>query len=384
MLELGVDEITLVIQPSKSASHFPVDWTWEQIAQSLMYIFCEKAEFEKIFGEKRSEVRIPQGYQIACTFGLHDFYMALAYHPYHRNMGIVVKFSAQAFAYYCEHSGLNVYQFLQKVQDHTYTIRLSRIDMTADYIDEGIDVTEINNTLVKGTVAVFREYSNTKTNKTEYRKCFLERQARMKESEVETIYLGSIYSAMRLRIYDKKAEQIQRMGSNYQKAYNCTDWVRFEVCFRQEYAHKLTEELLKVQSDTELANLIAVSIAQKYRFIAIDKGVLAGFTEYTKLLIDCITNNNFSLKTSVARNFELTKNIAYIFHGSGVLNTLYKIQTIWGRQALEELFEYIRDNVDEHIPNNDCRSWLNKNAADYKKNFPDFSAYMRENVVPFL
>lgn len=115
---------------------------------------------------------------------------------------------------------------------------------------------------------------------------------------------------------------------------------------RNEYAHQLSAELMNIATDSEYANLIALTISQKYRFMEVDNGVAGNPTEYTQLLLDCLCNNKFKLRTTSTRNYELSKNIRYIFHGSGVMNTFYKLKEIWDMDAVVELMQCIIERLE--------------------------------------
>lgn len=381
MLELGVDEITLVLQLSPASRHMLANYDWQTVAENLIYKFEEQSNFRTVYGDKSIEPKAPSGYLNAYTYGIHNFYLAVAYHPYQLSMGILIKFSAQALDYYCENTMLKIYQFLQQISYPDYTHRVSRIDFTADYIDLDIDTTEIYHSLCDGKVAVFRDYISKKTGNAEYRKVPLQYKGIAREREFPTIYMGSVQSNSELRIYDKRLEQIERGGTKYQKAIQCKNWVRFEGVFKHEYAHQITAELMKLQTDNEFVNFIALTLSQKYRFMVADDGVVSCPTEYTQMLIDCITQKNFKLRAISSRNYELTTSIAYIFSGSGVMNTLYKLKTIWGMKAVLGLIEYIIEVLENDFrPNDDCRYWLTKNQSDYRKNYSDFDTFLRDNT----
>jgi hypothetical protein len=207
------------------------------------------------------------------------------------------------------------------------------------------------------------------------------KQGYLIEQEVQTIYVGSYKSNSRLRIYDKKQEQIVHKGSKLEKALNCKGWVRFEAVMRNEYAHQLSSELMKIQTDDEFANLIAHAIAQKYRFMEVDNGIAGTPTEYTQMILDCLSNQQFQLKANATRNYALARSIAYIFSGSGIMNTLYKLKEIWGLNAVIEMLEYMLEALeDDFKPNDECRYWLNKNCSDYKNQYKDFDTYMKSDV----
>ena len=381
MIELGVDEITLVLQLPKELMGIYNPYNWDKIADNMITHFEDKAEFEKIFGEKRGEARTPAGYTNAYTYGDHSFYFAVAFHQYQLRMGVVVKFSAQALDYYCEKSGENVYVFLQKIKDDGwYTIRLSRVDVVADYIDENVDITDIYQSLMDNRVGIFREYLSEKDNRTMYKRCNIKYSGFIKQREVPTVYIGSVQSNARLKIYDKKREQIERNGTKLDKARNVTDWTRMEASLKNEYAHQMTDELLKTQSDDEYANLIACVMLQKFRFMYIQEGVADCETEYTQGLMDCISNQNFVLKAPSSRNHELAKSIRYIFFGSGIMTTIYKIREIWGEKAVSILLVFIEDCIKEWQPNDECRYWLKCHRQDYQDDTKDFERYLNENV----
>lgn len=380
MLELGIDEITIVLQLSPEIRKEMKFIEWEDYASQMIGVFVEKSGFNTVFGDVIPEMRAPAGYTIAYKFGEHNFYLAVAYHEMQVRMGVVIKFSARSLDYYCELSGLSVYELLQMIQDELYTVRLSRIDLTADYINENIRVTEIYNNFIKNKVGIFREHEDKETGKISYRKCKMLYQGYLKKAEVPTLYIGSTQSNSRLRIYDKKREQIETNGTKLIKAKNCKDWVRFEGVFKHEYAHQLSKQLLEIKNDNELANLIACTLIQKYRFMHIDNGVADCETEYSQLLINSISNQNFSLKSPTSRNYELNRNIAYLFNGSGVISTLYKIKMVWNDEAVSIFLKYIEDYLKMYIPNDDCRNWLRCNQSDYRRNYPEFNKFLETAI----
>lgn len=388
MIELGIDEITLVLQLSPIQKHWLATTEWQEMAESIVSGFEEKSNFVKVFGKRSMQTQLPQGYTKGYAYGIdqHDFYPAtIAYHPNQLSMGVIVKFSAQALDYYSEKTGFQVYEFLQSVEyDILYTIRLSRIDCVCDYIDEDINVTEIYQSLIDNRVAVFREYLSNKTMQLEFRRHKVEISGIVKGEDVPTVYLGSVHSNARLRIYDKKIEQLERKGNKLDKARKCRNWVRFELVLRHEYSHQLGKELAKIHNNDDFANLIAHTIIQKFCFKGIDDGVVDCETIYSQLLLDCITNRSFNLKAPSSRNYDLSKSCRYIFFGSGAVSTLYKIKEIFGTDGLSKFISILIEYVLEWKPNDDCRIWLSRNKEDYKSNYPDFDDFSRDNIQSYL
>lgn len=381
MLELGVDEITLVLQLPTSNKALLATSDWKDVAEYLICKFEDKSDVKQVFGNKSFEQKAPAGYTVAYKYGEHNFYFAIAYHEYQISMGVVIKFSAQALDYYLEKKDMKVYQFLQMVSHAEYEQRLSRIDLTADYIDEDMDISKIYQDMMDSKIAIFREQFNQKQGKMEYRKVPMKFKGIIIQQEVGTVYVGSEKSNSRLRIYDKKIEQIEHKGNKLDKALKCNDWIRFEGVFRNEYAHQLSEVLMNIKTDDEFGNLIASTLYQKYLFMEVDNGVASVPTEYTQMLIDCVYNNSFRLRASLTRNYDLARNIAYIYYGSGVMNTLFKVNEIWGIDAVIWVLESIVERLQNNFkPNEDCRYWLIHNRDDYKVNYPDFEDFVRDNL----
>lgn len=374
MLEFGVDEITAVLQLADKNILRAIDW--QDAAEKMIAIFAIKARFLDVLGEQKPITVLPQGYKIGYTFGDHNFYLALAYHPTQNSMGVVVKFSALALDYYTEQTGLKVYRLLQRVVDDFYSVRLSRVDLTVDYIDEDINVTEIYQQFIDGKICVFKDQVNEKTGEITFRKNKLKLQGFLNEGEVPTLYLGSVQSNARLRIYDKKREQIERKGSKYAKAQKSKNWVRFEGVFRHEFAHQISEHMMQITTDDELANLIACVMSQKFRIMYVNKGVVDCDTEYTQMLFDCISTAGLVLKAPSSRNYDLMRSLQYLLNGSGIMTFLYKVKVIWGDDAVGMMFAFLSDYLEAWRPNPDCKLWVTGNAKDYLYHYPDFESFL--------
>ncbi len=384
MLELGVDEITLVLQVAPAYRHLLGIEGWEDVAVRMIGTFAELAGFQDVYGERFDEPRVPQGYTMGYHYGDHPFYLATAFHEYQPDFGCIVKFSAQALDYYCEKTGMKAYQLVQAVESDLYTIRASRVDMTADYIDEGIDTSVIYQSLMDGSVSLSREYVAKATGETKYRRMQTNFRGIIDGQEVPTIYIGSPKSNGMLRIYNKKLEQIQRSGTKLEKARRCDDWVRFEGVFKNEYAHKLGEELSKVSNDDEFAELIAVTLLNKYRFMSVADGDPDGLTDYSQMLDDSIGNASYCLRGSTNKNYDLARSVAYVYGGSGIMGTFYKIKEIWGADAVVEFMEYLLDSLKpDYLPSASCVEWIKKHKGAYQESYPSFSDFISENEVYF-
>lgn len=381
MVELGIDEMTMVLQLPSEYKELLESNEWSYLAELIIKRFVEKAKIEEVLGLQDCEIRPPQGYNIAYKYGNHNFYFAIAYHLVQMSMGVAIKFSAKALDYYCEQSSLHVYEFLRIIQDDFYSVRLSRVDLVADFIDEDLDVTAIYQDMMDCKVGIFRKQVKKKTGEEYYRKCEMQYSGFLKEKEVPTIYIGSCMSNARLRIYDKKREQIEQTGTKLEKAKNCRNWVRFESVYRHEFAYQITDELLHINNDIEYGNLIAWTIVQKFHFMYVTNGVVDCKTEYTEKLIEYVNGKNFMLKSPVSRNYDISNSVKYLIYGSGAVSTLYKIKCIWGDDGVHEVFSIIEDYLKTWTPNDDCRYWLSRNKNDYIKRYPDIREFLDKNFV---
>ena len=148
-------------------------------------------------------------------------------------------------------------------------------------------------------------------------------------------------------------------------AKECKDWVRLEAEFSSDYAHQLTFMFKNCKDDEELKNIILSSILDKYMFFYTNSGKP---TKITRLMLKELDNKNFSLESPSPRNNSLEKSIDYLIKGSGLFSTMFKIQVIWGKCAVNEFIEYLKSEYENNYkPNNDVTIWINKNEESYLK-----------------
>ena len=384
MLELGTDEITIVLQLAPSQKKDVFISTWEREAKNMILIFESKARFVGVFGDRMPIDSKPSGYTKAFAYGEHAFYLALAYHEMRMDMGVAVKFSAQALEFYLQSTEQQLYQFLQSIVDEVYTVRLSRIDLVADFIDESIDTTSLYKKLVKGAVVVATKHVDRQTGEYRYRKANMKIQGFAVGEKMPTVYLGSAKSDSQMRVYDKKQEQINRSGAKFDKAIACDNWTRFEAVFRNEYAHQLTYGLMRIKDDSEMSAFIASNIIQKYRLMYVEDGKLVSDLRCSRMLLDAANGLESCLRSPQSRTFDIVRNIGHVLNGSGTFSTLYKVYTIWGNDALDYMMAFLNDQVRKWVPNTDCTSWLRKNKSDTLAAHPSFEKLVEDYVKPML
>lgn len=157
MLRVGIDQFTLVIKPD-----FEFEYEdWEDIALMLIEDLISKADFENIFSEMQAMLsKLPEGYTRGFTCPMEPFYFAIAYHEAFPKMGVICKFSGNAWQIYQKSyeeihgEEIIISSFLRMIKSPLYEIRLSRVDPYVDFIDEGISVSQIQKSLSAGRLVL--------------------------------------------------------------------------------------------------------------------------------------------------------------------------------------------------------------------------------------
>ena len=382
MVEAGIDQLTIVLLAHDDVLNNK-NRRWNDIASEIIFELEERLNLIDILGKRCSMKKAISGYSIGYTYGNHDFSFAIFYHHQYARMGILVNFSAQALAYYQGQTNLYAYEVLQKMKSQLYQVRCSRIDIAMDFINEGINITEIqnqyNNKELK--ILVMRE----RNGKIEQIAKSHSIHGITEGSEFQTIYLGNRENPLYMRIYDKKHEQICNRGSRRSEAKEYNDWIRFELEIKKDYAHDLTEALLNTNCQTEFKEIILGFFIQKFYFVTVENNEYVP-TPFMQKIIDMKNDKSIKLFKSVnTKNTELSKSFLYILKSSGVITALYKILTIWGKNGLNESIKSVINYMkNEYNPNRDCIEFLKNNGKEYKNNYRSFNDFYEDEVKPEL
>lgn len=370
MLKTSIDELTVVLQATVSEKMtLKNNADWQKLANEIIAEFEAKADLKSILGDRKEEKSCPQGYTSGTTYGDHSFYFCIAYNEENFGMGIIVKFSAQALAYYLKTCKMQVYEFLQKIQSEKYDFRLSRCDIDVDFLNEKFNPTSMFNDLKNKRVFIYYQ-KKQKNNKMIFVKKSCKLQGFAINQEVPTTYLGSVVSDCQLRIYDKKREQIEKNGSKLDYVLQFDSVIRFELALKHDLAHNLTDMLLKVDNDKQLSNLILSIFLQKFYFkrARTDKATL-----YTKKMQEALDSDQSYLLGHVNSDNDLLQRFKYMLYDSGTISTLYKILAVFSYDDLDEALDYIKNFVENWNVNDDCRYWLKKHAGDTAETFGGFA-----------
>ena len=352
----GIDEFTVVLSNTKLLFRGLAEW--EKRAESMIEEFSQLADLECIFGkQKELEGSPPQGYTAAYQYGDNPFYFAVAYHPSCPKMGVIVKFSAYSWAVYCQKGETNIKRFLCSIKSSAYSIRLSRIDFTVDYQNWDMSVDNIYQKLDNKCMEIHDH--NGKVNHSEI-------SAYEINGKASTFYVGSKKTGTRLflRVYDKKAEQIEQKGFRYKEALNTKSWVRFEAVFKGAYAHQLTN-IIMTTGEEKLKDLIAEKITEKYKFYDLES---EEYTDFTKALLEKSKGDFPILRLESTRDNALIKSLRHLVNGSGLFSTLYKCDETWGDESSMNLLKFLHEIYKgDYAPNDDVRLWLKKHKDTLEK-----------------
>ena len=167
------------------------------------------------------------------------------------------------------------------------------------------------------------------------------------------------------------------MGYRYDEALQHESWVRFEASFLHDYAHQITEQLLKNVSTTQdLQRLIAKYISDRYRFIDTSTGEVTAFSD--DLIGIAAGTNAAALIAASPRDNTLRQSIEHLRSGSGLYPTMYKAYSIWGDGADRQLIEYLYDDYvydfkirlltgKDEYKMREMRLWLQKHGMETAK-----------------
>lgn len=374
VLETGVDEITAVLScPDKIPC-----MEWSNHLDAMLDEFVELSKIEPVLGKLSNDPdkTLPPGYTSGLTVENAPWYLTVAWHEDRFDMGICVKFSAWAWQeYQAEYEALlgtpmNIRVFLNMIQSPLYNVRLSRIDLTADYFNYSCPLSPssdlspdtLYSELKKGHFVVVNHMGKPSARTD---------SAITQDGFYSTFYLGSPKTECRLRVYDKKAEQIKKKGFRFQDAQQAKSWVRFEIAFRGKYAHDITKKILEdIHTDDELSQLIARLISDRYQWYKAKNDEALEITE--DLLGAAQGIKTAPLSNSKPQDNSLRSSLLHLLNGSGLFPFLLKIRLLYGNDAEDRAWEYLKKNYAFWLKTKadnkrDIRVWIGRHSVAMRK-----------------
>lgn len=375
-IQLSIDEATIVVRSASEQLDLMIPWKDE--AENIIFSIYHRLFYFENLGSLISEKTHPAGYQTSYSIERIPYFLRLAYHEGFPQMGVIIKFSASALDYYRQNyqkrtnKEIDISDILQILEHENWEVHLSRIDFVADYLNYNFSVNELYQK-IKNQDIIVRNQNKIRQN--------FNLEALEKNSIVSTFYIGSRRKNVStfLRIYDKKTEQFETNGLKLHIAKDLDSWIRFEVVFKKDYARQISEIMKKINSKEKLNELIANKILEKFCFIDSSTHELTNFSHDLLKL-----ENNFpSLISRNSRNNALSASIMYHLKNSGLLPLFFKLQYIWGKEALTHFLVTLVNYFEAYYsPNRDIVTWLNKYGVLLKE--LDFYEFLDETIEIFL
>lgn len=372
MVTLGIDEITIVIKLNEGSKTKLGRHDWDVIAETISDQVDGVLELKEVFGEKNvSEKGNVAGYDHGFEYGNNPVYFRVCYNESRWRMGLVIKFSAQSLAFYksryyeLHNEHIEVFDLINMLTEEfpEYDVLLSRIDVYADFINEGFSVEEVAKQLEDGVYSPYFSTGKRNSSKIGY--------YNDSEKGINTVYIGSKGKNCKslLRIYNKKEEQISQHGSRYEEAITYKDWVRIENEIHGDYAHKITREIANIISVEGLTALIGTLLLNKYTLQNI-LGMPHPMTLKIKEAMGTV-DYDWYYKASNYKDLSLLKSMEYLLDGSGLIPFLYKLNLI-NEDLLFDFMEMVFFRVDNYIPNKECFRWVMQHLEYYKEHGAPF------------
>lgn len=173
------------------------------------------------------------------------------------NMGLNIEVTGGGLDYLRENlrqNDIEIYFFykIKEIQQE-FDVNITRIDLAYDDFKSKpyLPISKIEKAIKRGDfVSRTRVSRNLELLKMGEKK--------KKEQMGDTLYIGSDKSSRRLRLYDKKLEQMNKVGH-----CDVPHWLRYEMVFRKEKAEKVFENF----RDLKLVDIFFNSIEEFIRFV---------------------------------------------------------------------------------------------------------------------
>lgn len=305
----------------------------------------KKLKLNEVLGNKEIKNSGMNGYTHCFSFGYDNNQVKILYNPNQLNMKMMVKFTASSLKNYIyqiklqlnqDISAMNIIKKLNEID----VVRLSRLDIAIDYIDEKIEVQTL-----------FENYQERKLLFFNKRNSEIKISNYIGAESVETLYFNKRTNRSFLRVYNKKLEQEKNNGDMLKTAINCKDWTRFELELKKEYAHAMTEIILNCKNEDDFIRVLAHAFidcikVKELRGIAGTEEIYEN-TDYYNQIVN-IANNNEKLISTMPRDrlssFEPKYNN---LSRNGTMALFKMIKESYSEDDFERFIEKLKVDIDE-------------------------------------
>jgi hypothetical protein len=292
------------------------------------------------------------GYSHVITWGYDNKQVRFLYAPNNINMKMQLRFGASALRNYIKqyalHFGecisvvdiLKMLEIMNEEQGGHTEVRLSRIDIAFDFIDEGITVPHLYRDINALKVAVFNK-NNVNTFMNSFNG----------ELDVNTLYFNKRTSASMLRIYNKKAEQMSKKDAEqFKVAFDCEDWTRFELELKHAYAHSITKRILDCNTEQEFQKVMAKAFVDCFKIrkcVGYDenqKEVYENIWFYEDMISFAESEGKFLSGVNYEQLTEFDQKYRNLFK-NGTMPFFKMIEEAYGSDELDRFFDKVKKDL---------------------------------------
>lgn len=366
LIDVNVDQFTLTIYIDEDEylaydEHY-FDYIQDRFASTLNLI--------DLFG---LPVRLNYGdgwYNTIYDYGYYDRHLFFKYNDESLDNQISVVFHAGMLKEYLKSyrnkidENMTVFKLLKKMST-LGTIRLSRLDIAIDLIDENIVVDDLAKRINNYDVLI----KNSRGSNIAVESI----QQIGNGGKVETMYINKRKSASFLRIYDKKIEALLKDSADVKTAIECENWTRIELELKKYYANNITASILKCESEFDFKKVILGAFLEKFKFLELEKPEEDDSDGYVDMqfyqdLKDLIKNEIVHLPGHEReRVTDLERKYKNLFN-NGSMRLFAMIKQAYGEEGLKEVFERINKDCEKVELNRDHDRLINK----FKSEVPFF------------
>lgn len=348
MISTKVDQFTLTILPSltnlEGFAHISSDYS-EYVRnrfEELLQIVPTYSSAELMNGGVRN-------YDTVYAYGFEKAKIFFKYSSSNVSNGISIEFKARALREYLKayrikkRDSMDVHKILSLLADE-FDIRLSRLDIAIDFVDEDVLVTKIYDDLLSEELIIKNKGNRIITDD--------KIRTIGNSGVIQTIYVNSRKGDSFMRIYNKKEESIINNNIDMQRALECSNWTRFELELKGTYAHNATKALIDCERNNEnYLSLLFGMFVQFFKFYNI-----LGYDEYGNYVLEHTGFYQNMIDTYFAQSpaidghktnkaDEFSRKYSNLFN-NGTMTFFRMYKEVYGENELDELLNKIKEDIE--------------------------------------
>lgn len=363
MISVKVDQFTLTILPKLELLDF-YDRDIISYSEHVRRVFEQLLKMEEVYSSAVDLERGVRNYDKVYYYGFEKSQIFFKYNSQNSSNGISIEFKARALREYLkaykikEQCDINVHHILKKIAAY-FEIRLSRVDIAIDFVDENVLVDKLANQLSCDELIIKNKGNRIVTND--------KIRTLGNNGSIQTIYVNSRTGDSFLRIYNKKEEAIAKNTIDVFNAMKCKDWTRLELELKSTYAHNITNVFINCDdSNNEFLTLLYSVFVQFFKIFTVetydDKGnPILEYADFYQCIID---NHNTNIEHIDGHNSNNASEFDLKYQNlfkNGTMTFFKMFYLAHGENAFDELIEHMKKDVIERVELNKDHKTIVKN-----------------------